>query len=220
LAFDATRYDIETWLTLENDGLLQKECDVYTAEGLLAEQYKTRVKVKPVGQTIYNSGGKLSVAAPALWRSFTYDEAGNKLASLPEMREWTQACEDAAQGVVPDDGDSIVNISKSATQYEAFDVSSVPIGTTVSLATKQLQPDEYLFLRHVMVSGDCIAKFQVVIDGSVLATKRTWWTKWNEDFWFNSSNGGIIYQNEELIEVRVTNLGEYLGDFEASIGIV
>lgn len=220
MAFDATRYDIETWLTLENNGLLQKECDVYTAEGLLAEQYKTRVLVKPVGQTIYNSGGKLSVAAPALWRSFTYDEAGNRLASLPEMREWTQACEDAANGSPVDDNEVVVNISKSSVSYEPASVSSLAIGSTATLYSRQIQPDENRYLRHIMVSGDNRAKFQLFIDGVLLATKRTWWSNWNEDFWFNTANGGIIYRNEELIELRVTNFGSSAGEFEASIGMV
>ena len=134
------------------------------------------------------------------------------------MREWTQACEDAAQGFFPDDGDTIINIPRSSTRYAESSVSSVPIGATVTVFSRQIQPDEYVILRHVIVSGDCIAKFQVFIDGQPLATKRTWWTKWNEDFWFNTDNGGIIYQNEELIEVRVTNFGEHLGDFEVSVG--
>lgn len=220
MAFNPTKYDIEVWLRMETEGLLQKECNVFDDDGLLVQQFRTRVGVKPVGQPLYNAGGQISISAPALWRSFTYDEAGNRVANLPQMREWTQACEDAAQGFYPDDGDAVINISKSSVKYEYGEVSSVPIGATVAVVSKQLVPDEYLFLRHVFAGGDCIAKFQVLVDGVPIGTKRTWWTKWDTDFWFNTSNGGIIYQNEELIEVRVTNFGEHLGDFEASIGIV
>lgn len=220
MAFRPTNYDIEVWLRLENEGLLQKECNIYNGEGLLAEQYKTRVGIKPVGQPLYNAGGQLSVAAPALYRSFTYDEGGNRLADLPEIREWTVACEAAAQGSpIDDDGDVVVNISKSSSRYEEANAASVAVGSTVTLYSKQLIPDEIIYLRHIMVSGDNRAKFQVFVDGVLLATKRIWWTAWNEDFWFNTSNGGILYNNEELLEVRVTNLGDNAGSFESSIGV-
>ena len=220
MAFDPTKYDIESWLRMESEGLLQKECNVFDDDGLLVEQYRTRLIIVPVGTYAANNNGRISNNAPALYRRFTYDEAGNKVAGLPQMREWTQACEDAAQGFYPDDGDTVINVSKSSVKYLYGEVSSVPVGATVTVFSKQLAPDEYIFLRHVFAGGDCIAKFQVLVNGVLIGTKRTWWTKWDTDFWFNTSNGGIIYQNEELIEVRVTNLGEHLGEFEVSVGIV
>jgi len=220
LAFKRENYDIETWLRLENEGLLQKECNLFDEDGLLVQQFKARINTRPVGNALFNAGGQISIAAPSLYRSFTYDDGGNALASLPDVKEWTQACEDAAQGSLPSGGDGAINVSKSSTTYLYGEVSSVPVGNSVSVYTKQLLPDEFIYFRHVMVGGDCIAKFQVLVNGQPIATKRTWWTKWDTDFWFNTSNGGIIFQSEELIEVRATNLGENLANFEASIGIV
>lgn len=203
---------------MESEGLLQKVCNILDDDGLLVEQYKTRVLVTPVGTR--QQDGRLSVSAPSLWRRFTYDDAGNRVAEVPEVREWTQACEDAAQGSFPDDGDNVINIAKSAVKYEYAEAASVPIGSTVTLYSKQLLPDEYLFLRHVSVGGDCIAKFQVVVNGTPIATKRTWWTRWDTDFWFNTSNGGIIYQNEELIQVVATNQSiDEMANFEVSVGL-
>ena len=218
MAFNPRDYGIEVWLRLEAEGILQKQCRNFDEDGLLVEEYRTRVQVKPVGNALFT--GKISVSAPSLYRSFTYDDAENAVASLPQMREWSQACEDAAQGAYTDAGNSVISISKSSTKYSYAEVSSIPIGSTVSVYTRQLLPDEHIFLRHVIAGGDCIAKFQVLADGQPVATKRTWWTKWDTDFWFNTSNGGIIYQNEELLEVRVTNIGENLGDFEVSVGVV
>lgn len=95
MAFNPNQFNVEQWLELENENLLQKVCSVYDEDGVLSEQYKTRVTIFPVG-TVYR--GETSRFAPALYRSFSYDSRGNPVGSVPEMREWTQECEDQSGG--------------------------------------------------------------------------------------------------------------------------
>jgi len=223
LAFNQRDYDIEEWLRLEGANLLQKVCNVVDDDGFLVEQYKTRVYIVPVGKPIPYKSGQLSVSAPCLYRSFNYDDEGNQIASLPEMREWLQACEDAAQGANPDDPTfsgvpAGLKVAKST--YLEFEANSVPVGATVVLASITIPAEEAIYLRHVVFSGENRGKFQVFVNGSKLQTKRTWWTRWDGDMWFNTANGGILYESEETIEVKVTNLGVEPADFEASIGYV
>ena len=220
MSFNPRDYDIENWLRQETEGLLQKECNIFDEDGLLVEQFKTRVNIVPVGFGIPNSPF-VSGAAPSLHRQITYDDAGNPVASLPEIREWTVQCEELANGTFPDDGilPPPINRGTFSSKYEYAESLSVPSNTTVSVYTKQLQPDEVIYLRHVIVSGENIAKYQVCVNGQPIGTKRTWYTKFNEDFFFKTSNGGILYKDEELIEVKVTNRGDSVADFETSVGI-
>ena len=117
MALDATKFKIEDWLNIEVAGLLQKICNIYDADSNLIGQYKTRVTIVPVGKRIPGSNGQLSKSAPALFRSFSYDGEGNPIAGLPQVAEWTQACEDAAIGSIPDTlpdgpGEPIISISE------------------------------------------------------------------------------------------------------------
>jgi len=224
MAFNSNKYSIEEWLTLEDSNLLQKICNVYDNDGFVIEQYKTRIVIVPVGSAIPESGHQISTAAPSLYRSYNYDDEGNQIASLPEIKEWTQYCENVAQGANPNnpvDGIGLPSGLKVANcTYEYSEASSVPAAATVTVLTKTLLPDEAIYLRHLPFSGENRGKFQVLVNGSPLQTKRTWWTKWDGDFWFNTANGGILYNNEETIEIRVTNLGIGVADFESSIGFV
>lgn len=104
MAFDPQLFFVEDWLDLERDNYLQKICNV-VVDGVLIGQYKTRLTIVPSGTVIPHGGsrGKLMANSPALYRSYTYDEECNQIASLPSIREWTQACEDAAQGIDADD---------------------------------------------------------------------------------------------------------------------
>ena len=223
MAFIEANYDIEEWIRLEHDGLLQKVCKVFDVDGFLIEEYLTRVYIVPIGQPIPRLSNQLSQSAPSLYRAFSYDDEGNQIASIPAVKEWTQACEDAAQGALPGDpGDSGIpsGLKVAGCVYEYGEVSSVPVSATVVILTKTLLPDEAIYLRHIPFGGESIGKFQVFVNSSPIQTKRSWWTKWDGDFWFNTANGGILYENEEVIEIKVTNRGEGVADFESSIGFV
>jgi hypothetical protein len=226
LAFDPRKHDLEEFLRLENGGLLQKVCNVVDVDGYLVEQYKTRVVVVPIGYPIPNKGHQLSTSAPALYRSFNYDDEGNIIASLPEIREWDETCEALAQGADPDDpgfpdGGVPAGLKVAKSTYEHSEANAVAQGNTVTVATKTLAPDEAIYLRHVMYFGENRARFQVYVNGAKLSPpKYSTWTSWGGDFWFNTANGGILYEGEETIEVKVTNVGEGTANFEASIGFV
>lgn len=222
--FTPLDFDIEVWLTNEKNNLLQKICNIYDVDGLIVEQYKTRVKIFPIGTPMTHSRGRLSDTAPALYRTFNYDEEGNITASVPVMREWTQACEDLAQGNDPIDptppNGVPLGLKVAKSTYIPDDVNSVAGGATVTVVSKQLLPNEAIYLRHVVASGNNQAKFQVLINGSPLQTKRTWFGDFDKDFWFHTANGGILYENEELITLSVTNCSDDDGDFEGAIGFV
>lgn len=209
---------------METEGLLQKECVLFDIDGNLVEQYNTRVFTMPVGDVIPYSGGKFSVSAPAIWRSFTYDDEGNRVASLPRMREWSAACEETAQGSLPDDGDpspgipSGLKIAKAS--YIPNSVTNIPVGVDQVVATYTALPLDKVYLRHVAVNGDNIAKWRVLIDDVEIQKKSTWWTRFDNDFWFNTANGGIICAEGQVIKVIVNNIGDGPADFDASIGLV
>ena len=204
--------------------MLQKVCNILDQDGLLAAQYKTRVTIVPVGSPIPGRGHQLSTSAPALYRSFNYDDEGNLVASLPEIREWTQYCEDIAQGAQPDDpllpGGVPAGLKVAKSTYEYDEILSVASGATETIFQKVLAPEEALYLRHVIAGGANIGRYQVVIDNVPIQTKRTWWTKFDTDFWFNTANGGILFEDGETIEIKVTNCGDGFADFESSVGYV
>jgi hypothetical protein len=226
LAFNPVLFFIEDWLELERNNFLQKVCSIFNEDGLLVGQYKTRLTVFPSGTVIKQGAGsgKLMANSPSLYRSFSYDGNGNQIASLPAIREWKQACEDAANGGIIDPEDPVgvpSGLVVASTEYDRGSVSSVPIEATVTIFTKTLAVDEEIYFRHAIFSGCWPASFQVFVDGQqVGVTKYLTWLKYDNEIWFDSANGGILYDNEEVIEIKVKNYGEDLGDFEASIGYV
>lgn len=225
MPFKPTDFNIEDWLTLEDNNHLQKVCNIFDNDGFLVEQYKTRVFVVPVGKPIpWLKSGAVSISAPSLYRSFNYDDEGNVVGSVPEIREWTQACEDISNGGIldPEIPSGVpAGLRIASTNYIRGSVSSIPIDATDTILTKTLAVGEELYLRHVIFSGCWPASFQVFVNGQQIGvTKYLTWLKYDNEIWFDSANGGILYSNEELIEIKVRNYGEGLGDFESSLGYV
>ena len=226
MAFKASDFNIEDWLALEDENMLQKFCNIFDDDGLLVGQYKTRVYIVPEGNVIiYGSGrGKIHGQAPSLYRSFTYDDEGNQIASVPQIAEWTQACEDAANGGIIDPelpGGVPAGLKIAGSTYERGSVSSLAIEATATIFSKTLAVGESLYLRHAIFSGCWPASFQVFVDGQQIGvTKYLTWLKYDNEIWFDTANGGILYNDEEVIEIKVKNYGEGLGDFEASLGYV
>jgi len=224
LAFDPRKYDLEEFLRLEGGNMLQKVCNIVDQDGFLVAQFKTRVIIVPVGYPVPGRGYQLSTSAPALYRSFNYDDEGNVIASLPEIKEWDETCEALAQGADPDDPSFPegvpAGLKVANSTYEYDEALSVGAGIETTIYTKTLAVDEGIYLRHVTAGGENIGRFQVLIDGVPIKTKRTWWTRFDTDMWFNTANGGILYQDEETIEVKVKNEGAEPADFESSFGYV
>lgn len=227
MAFRPELHDLEKWLVLENENLLQKVCNIFDDDGILVEQYKTRVTIVPVGFQVPHGQSKGIIHTtnspnPSLYRSFNLDDEGNLIGSVPQIREWTQACESAATGggLDPETPVGTGGLKIARSDYVAGVASSLVAGTTGVIISKQLLLDEAIYLRHVPVSGENQAKFQVLVDGSPIQTKRTWFGDFNADMWFNTANGGILFEDEELIQVQVLNCGDEDADFEGSIGFV
>jgi len=223
--FTAFNADIEKWLELENNNLLQKICNIFDDEGHLVEQYKTRVNTVPIGnRSKVNPNIVQTSPAPSLYRFFNYDDEGNVVASVPEIREWTQDCEDVAQGADPDDplnpGGVPAGLKVAKSTYLFSQANNLAAGANTTVISKTLAPGEALYVRHIAISGENRSRFVVKVNNVELQTKRLWWTHWNDDFWFNTANGGILFENEETIQVFVYNDGPEAANFEASIGYV
>jgi hypothetical protein len=75
-------------------------------------------------------------------------------------------------------------------------------------------------LRHVSVSGTNRASYRVLYDaGVIVAKKRTWYTNYNEDFFFEADGTlGLKFTAGQVIYVDVTHFrSDVTGDFNATI---
>jgi len=126
MAFNPDKYDIELWLKHEDENILQKLCNTYDGNGVINGQYKTRISVVPVGK-YYN--GRRSITPPCLFRAFNVDAEGTVTTSPPEMREWTQACEDQKIGIIP--GSSILPDDGT---FNTPTIGDIPSGSDYMLA--------------------------------------------------------------------------------------
>jgi hypothetical protein len=102
------------------------------------------------------------------------------------------------------------------------EVTSVPAGVETTVLTYTCPPTLIdAFLQRIMVSGDNVAKWDILLNGSKIATKRTWWTDFNVDFSFTSFDGtGVSLNTGDIITVEVLHNSSTLGTFEATIQVV
>ena len=221
MAFKSAKYDIEKWLGLENSNILQKVCNIYDVDGFLVEQYKTRISIVPAG-TFFN--GQESVDAPALKRSFTYSDESNAIASLPSVAEWTQQCEDAAQGADPFDPldpGGIPNGLKVARSLYTYDEQlAVASNIETTIISYTVGAEENVYLRHVTGNGGNKGSYKVYIDGVTKQSKCSWWTSFHVDFRFDTANGGIYVESGSTISLKVVNDSNTAATFDGSIGYV
>jgi hypothetical protein len=225
MAFNPDKYFIEDWLQIEETNLLQKICNIIDTEGRLVGQYKTRLVIVPVGVAIPHGASKgrpSIIQAPSLFRSFTYDDDGNQVASLPSMREWTQACEDAAQGANPDPVDPIgVPFGMNIAYSECVKVSdSIPYNIETSVGIYTVPVGEQNYLRYTHVSSCNRGIYKLYIDGVLAMTKYTSWTQYNETFDFSTANGGKLLVAGQDLELKVINISMSLEEFEGVFVIV
>lgn len=223
MPFLAREYDIEDWLEAEDNNLLQKVCNIFDDDGFLVARYKTRVNIVPVGNYAPNRGHQVSTVAPSLFRAFSYDDEGGLIASIPEMREWTQDCEDAAQGALPGDPGNTGVPAGLKVAKSLYDKGSAAVAqaATEVIVSKTLALDESIYLRHAQFDGPNRALYRVKVDGvDIGGTKRTWWGRFSDDSWFSTADGGILYEDEEVITIEATNKGKTLETFNCAIGYV
>lgn len=96
------------------------------------------------------------------------------------------------------------------------EITSVGSGIETSIATL-IAPVGGARVQKVDVSGDNIALFRVKLDGDTIATRRTWWGNFNENFEFESFINGLLLTSGQTLEVTVLHNRPNLGAFEATI---
>lgn len=222
MAFDPTDFSIEAWLRLEVENVLQKVCSLYDTDGRLVEEWKTRVSVVPVGKYPAVSTVK-SISAPALYRAFWYNESGAMIARIPYMAEWTQACEDAANGGVlnPSDPNIVPHGAVIVPVLAEFgEVNAVPSNATQSVLSYTVPLGEKSYIRNIRASGDNRAVYFIRKNLSVIREMRAWWTSFDAETSFASADGGLLLEETDTIEILVWNKGVEPARFTVSIAFV
>lgn len=223
MGFNPREHDIENWLRLEDDNILQKICDLFDGDGRLVERRKTRIGIYPAGRHNPLTGAP-SVNPACIRRIYFYDEFDNITVSVPSVAEWTQACEDIANGEQPDNPSVPTVVPRglllAPLNIEYNEVTNVTEGVETLITRITVQPDERLYIRHADVSGENRAIYTLKIDGDIKYKKRTWWTRFDSTILSNTADGGIIVGEGSTISVYVTNTGEGLANFNATIGYV
>lgn len=99
---------------------------------------------------------------------------------------------------------------------ETLGVGSLTTATLLSYTVPALK---VLYLTRIDVSGNNIAKYDVLLDAVVAARKRTWMgSPLNESFDFNESLArGVKLLAGQTLEVKVLHERPYVGDFEARL---
>ena len=222
MAFDRRNYNVEEFLTAENDNLLQKVCDIFDESGRLVEQRKTRIHIYPVGQP--STDGQKSISAPCLRRFFIYTDAGTYTTTVPEIVEWTLDCELRSRGesaLDPVDPSLLgPNVVIVPTQYEYDEQLVVPYNVETTIVSVTVPVDKKMYLRKVEGSGDNKGTYHVYIDGVRKRTKRSWWTGFNVDFDFSSADGGLFVGEGSTVTLKVINDSNSAETFDGSIGYV
>ena len=97
------------------------------------------------------------------------------------------------------------------------EISSVAVGATELLLAHTVLPGTESILLKIEVSGTNIATYDLYINGTINARKRTYFSGdfvTSFDFGTTLSTALKLVEGDQL-EVRVTNFRPYLGDFEA-----
>lgn len=103
------------------------------------------------------------------------------------------------------------------------EVSSVVNGSDTSILTYTVPVDKTsAFIVYIDVSGENIAKYDVYLNGTRIARKRTYFGgNLNETFTFGSqSKNGYPLEPGDIIEVKALHSRPFNGDFEARLQAV
>jgi len=121
---------------------------------------------------------------------------------------------------VNSDGSINVNVSSTSSAngltitYNEISSVAAAVETTVATLTAGLSGAR---VQKVDVSGNNVALFRVKLDGSTIATRRSWWTHFNESFAFESFINGLLLTSGQVLTVTVIHTRPELGAFEATI---
>jgi hypothetical protein len=105
-----------------------------------------------------------------------------------------------------------------APHHSFGEVVAVASGIPTDVVTYTVPAGKTLYLRHVAFSGSNVSTFWIDIDGSVQARKRTYFTEYNGDFFFEGDSGhGLKVNAGQTITVVAEHSRPSLGDFDASM---
>jgi hypothetical protein len=121
------------------------------------------------------------------------------------------------------DGSINVNVQNSSGGNDVIsefaEITSVPLSTMTDILTYTVPAGFTLKLAKIEVSGSNIATYEVTVDGTLEARKRTWFSgPISETFNFETAAaGGFPVLAGSVIKVRVIHGRPMLGDFEARL---
>lgn len=95
----------------------------------------------------------------------------------------------------------LTNVGDVIPKYN--EISSVPVGAETLIINYTVPTAKSFALARVLVGGDNKAKFLVKVNGSVIATKRTWWTRFDENIPFDN----LKLNADDILGVYVINNG-------------
>lgn len=122
-----------------------------------------------------------------------------------------------------DPSGAIPVIVQEATDEEPINVfNEVPAianGAETTILTYPVPAGKTAFLSRIDVSGENIARYEVYVDGDLIARKRTWHGQGlNDTFDFTlSARRGLRVEAGEIIEVKVLHERPFAGVFEARL---
>lgn len=109
----------------------------------------------------------------------------------------------------------------TATQVAKYDdtgVSPIAGGGSGTIVSYTVPAGKTFNLRHASASGDNIAEYTLKVNGSPLVHKRTWFTDYNAEFFFESNDGGGYVGNAgDIFTLEVSNFRPTPGDFNGTI---
>ncbi len=95
------------------------------------------------------------------------------------------------------------------------ELAAAPVGASTLVTSYTVPIGSEASLKNVLVSGDNIGQFIVEINGSKIATLRTWWADFNASLLLDNLK---LVANDK-IEVFVINRGAMVAPFESTIGV-
>jgi hypothetical protein len=114
-------------------------------------------------------------------------------------------------------GNDINNPSPVSMPGESF-IEFFSLALLAGLASENIgsltvPPGKTLLLQRVMVSGDNIAKYSIIINDVVKSVKRSWWGSFDRDFYM----GQTKVESGSVLRVLVSNQSNSLSDFNATV---
>ena len=118
------------------------------------------------------------------------------------------------------DGSINVNVSQDTAAdgltVSYNEISSVGSGAETTIITVTA-PVGGKRIQKIDFSGDNKALYKVKVDGNTIASRRTWWTHFNESVSFEGFVNGLLLTSGQVLTVTVVHNRPDLGAFEATV---